>query len=1023
MNKLEPTLFDQLDTVHDGPIKANELDFYTLLRRQAAEGRLFFNQRRAVIFDTEALGVLRQQLITTLGQELAMGVLTRFGYSHGANDATMLGESFEWDTETDWLTAGPTIHTLEGIVHVTPEKIEFDRETGHFHMHGIWLNSYEAEEHLKRYGPSEHPVCWTLTGYASGYTSSFFGRELLAIETECVGQGDDRCYWEIRPVEEWGPEAEPYLAALEQVNLSGELFKANQRLQKQTHQLTLLNEMSAEFNRATTVDAVLKVAALKTKQIINADPARVVLLAPQDNAFEVLALDDESGAIPPGTPVPVDDSTGMERAIKTGQVVVTHNIQSSPSPENQVLAKHGFHSAMVAPLMTGGKIIGTLNVAGKQPNAYDEHSQNLMFQIASLLGAAIENRRLLEQAQNPAANLEENTVFLDSIVENIPTMIFVKEAEDLRFVRWNKAGEDLVGFKQEDLMGKNDYDFFPKEEADFFTAKDREVLAGGKLVDIPEEPIQTAGGQVRWLHTRKVPVLGPDGQPKYLLGISEDITERKQAEEALKESQNLYKTSIDGLPQNVYRIDRAGRVTFGNKTYLETIGMTLEECLGKTAYDFFPKELADKYTADDNRVMETEEVLDVVEAHKAPVTGEMSYVRVVKTPIKDSLGNVTGLQATFWDVTRRMQTEQDLAKRATELETVTQVSTAISNIMDPAELLQTVVDLTQERFGLYHAHIYLLNASEQVLALAAGAGSIGRQMVAEGWNIPLDRGQSLVARTALTRQGIVVNDITREPDVFHNPLLPNTRSSLAVPIISGEKLLGVLNVQSEAANTFTDEDVWIQTTLAAQIAIALENARLFKEAQEAARLLGERVKELDCLNDIGREIEETPPVPRLLQWVTERIPAAMQYPELCLVAIEFAGQVYGVIEAIALPAQMTHGLYIEGRLEGRVYIAYTEKHDFLDEESALLGGAATRLSGYIENQRLLDRAQTRARREQILREVTDRIRGSVDIDTILRTAAQEVGRVLDRPSFVYLGESGNGDNAPASVGEQNSVEE
>ena len=102
-------------------------------------------------------------------------------------------------------------------------------------------------------------------------------------------------------------------------------------------------------------------------------------------------------------------------------------------------------------------------------------------------------------------------------------MVFIKDARDLRFVRFNKAGEDLLGIPRRELLGKNDYDFFPKEEADFFTAKDREVLDSGKVLDIPEEPIQTKLG-ARILHTRKVSLKDQDGKPEYLLGISMDIT-------------------------------------------------------------------------------------------------------------------------------------------------------------------------------------------------------------------------------------------------------------------------------------------------------------------------------------------------------------------------------------------------------------------------------------------------------------------------------------------------------------------
>jgi PAS domain S-box-containing protein len=121
--------------------------------------------------------------------------------------------------------------------------------------------------------------------------------------------------------------------------------------------------------------------------------------------------------------------------------------------------------------------------------------------------------------------------FQNSIVENIPNMIFVKEADALRFVRFNKAGEDLLGYPREDLIGKNDHDFFPKEEADLFTAKDREVFLGEKVVDIPEEAIQTRHHGRRILHTKKMPLFDNSGKPLYLLGISEDITDRKTAEE------------------------------------------------------------------------------------------------------------------------------------------------------------------------------------------------------------------------------------------------------------------------------------------------------------------------------------------------------------------------------------------------------------------------------------------------------------------------------------------------------------
>lgn len=360
-------------------------------------------------------------------------------------------------------------------------------------------------------------------------------------------------------------------------------------------------------------------------------------------------------------------------------------------------------------------------------------------------------------------------------------------------------------------------------------------------------------------------------------------------------------------------------------------------------------------------------------------------------------------QTTLEHSDRLEQALAALTKRAAELEAIAQVSTIISTILDVSTLLRTVVDLVKERFDLYHAHIYQLNQAGNILNLAAGAGEIGRQMVAQGWNISLGRKHSLVAGSARTRQAVISNDVQQSLDFLRNPLLPETRSEMAIPIIVGDRLLGVLDVQANMVDRFTEADVRIMTTLAAQVAVALQNANLFEEMQQTRYLLAERVKELDCLNDIGREAEEAASVSEFLHWVTERVPAAMRYPEECVVAIEFDGQVYGQAEALTLSKQMVHGLRVGGEVVGRIYLAYTKREDFIDEESMFLGGVARRVGAYIESRRLFEQVQTRAYREQLLREVTTRIRSAADADTIMQVTAKEVGRALGRPAFVYLG--------------------
>ena len=154
--------------------------------------------------------------------------------------------------------------------------------------------------------------------------------------------------------------------------------------------------------------------------------------------------------------------------------------------------------------------------------------------------------------------LRNSQLFLTSIVENIPYMIFVKEAKDLQYLRFNKAGEALIGYPAEALIGKTDYEFFPKSEADFFTSKDREVLASKTLLDVPEEVIHTKSHGPRYLHTTKIPILDAHGDPLYLLGISEDITERRQADLERDERELLLNLIFETGPGCIKRVAADG---------------------------------------------------------------------------------------------------------------------------------------------------------------------------------------------------------------------------------------------------------------------------------------------------------------------------------------------------------------------------------------------------------------------------------------------------------------------------------
>lgn len=643
-------------------------------------------------------------------------------------------------------------------------------------------------------------------------------------------------------------------------------------------EIETLYDLSAELNRVTTLEEALQVVVLPGLATGVHYANLFTLEMTEQGKPEWLTIKagwGELGQITAGVRVNLLNYPmsklwidNPDEPLMIGDVYNDERVDAGVQQEYQQLNTQAF---MIIPLRIGNAWIGGINICWPAPRIFTQKEQRLYKSLAAQLAVVVNNQLLLEQTQQRAEELEEATQFLDSIVDNIPTMVFVKEAEELRFVRWNKVSEEIFGFRQEDVLGKNDYDLVPKEEADFFTAKDREVFTKGELLDIPEEPIHTADGTLRLLHTRKVPIFDREGQPKYLLGISEDITERKQAEAALHESRERYEVAVLGSNDGLWDWNLITNDVYFSPRWKSIIGYEDHEL----ANDFAEFE-SRLHPEDHDRVLAT--VADYLEGRISTYEvefrhrhkdGSYRWVLARGMALRDATGKPYRMAGSHTDITPRKQFEEILTKRAVELETVAQVSAAASTVLNVEKLLQEVVDLTKDRFGLYHAHIYLLDVEKNMLELTAGAGEIGRQMVWQGWQIPLEREQSLVARVARTRQGVIVNNVREAPDWLPNPLLPDTQAELAAPLIVGNRLLGVLDVQSERIGYFTDEDLRIQMTLASQVAVALQNARQYEQTQRRA----ERER---LVNRITQKIQSTATVDSALQVAIQELGRAFE---------------------------------------------------------------------------------------------------------------------------------------------------
>lgn len=195
--------FDELDTGASPTLG----ELTEALHFSLGDGRIWLNDQRMVLMQTQVLGRLRQEAIEALGVEAAKGMFMRVGYMQGVRDAELILKRFPNQDLTHALAAGPRVHTLEGFVKVTTRHFRFDATKGTYFGEFLWEDSSEAAEHIAHHGLASAPVCWMQTGYPTGYTSTLFRRPVIFREIECAAMGAQHCLVIGQNAEEWGDDA------------------------------------------------------------------------------------------------------------------------------------------------------------------------------------------------------------------------------------------------------------------------------------------------------------------------------------------------------------------------------------------------------------------------------------------------------------------------------------------------------------------------------------------------------------------------------------------------------------------------------------------------------------------------------------------------------------------------------------------------------------------------------------------------------------------------------------------------
>ena len=213
------------------------LQLAELLDFRPDEGIIRLHEQRVVILSAAAMGLLRKELVDTLGTDTARRLLMRFGFADGYHDAVSLRDRAAWSDPLDGFRTGAVVHTLEGIVRSDLTSVEFDPETGRFEAEVVWHDSYEAEQHVHHYGPSPQPVCWSLIGYASGYASACFGREIYFRESSCLGEGKNVCAVVGRDAASWGDAIEGLRQDFQSKDLGHEVERLRSAVQRRLQEL------------------------------------------------------------------------------------------------------------------------------------------------------------------------------------------------------------------------------------------------------------------------------------------------------------------------------------------------------------------------------------------------------------------------------------------------------------------------------------------------------------------------------------------------------------------------------------------------------------------------------------------------------------------------------------------------------------------------------------------------------------------------------------------------------------------
>ena len=653
-------------------------------------------------------------------------------------------------------------------------------------------------------------------------------------------------------------------AERQQITLTETLAASEQ----QSQNLSLLNEFSAALTVAKTTDDVYRIAENHIVEMMQADGTAIVILTSSGEEVETLfaggaRVDDQEGYV-----LPVE-GTVANVAVKENRLIYLPKERPLTDFTDSELwhKKNGTKSFISAPLSAGVTAFGAMNIGSKRENAFQSIDIGFILQITTLLAVTIESQRLAERAR-----------LLAGIVENHPDFIGVG-TPDGKAVYINPSGLQMVGLPADhDVTDMDSSSFYGPEEAD-------RLMETGLPIAI-EQGSWSTETIVHGIDGALIPVdetvginYDADGNVAGFSITMRDITERNAAAMALQNSEQAARdfqakltllheisTDLSGLDTVEMMYEQAiavGREKLGfDRIRLWLIDEKSDLMLGTfgmgedgNVYDarHFQIPFTDSWAASIVKIRQGRQVsADLDLHHEGEVVGHGWQISAVLLDAGQPIGwlavdnlfaqeqmlvyepELVSLFANaLANVIVSKRTADTFAKQASELQIVTEVTRSAAGLMNRDAMLQYVAEAIWEKFGLYHVQIFMLHAQTRTLRLTAVSDQENHPTVDNAPIIPIDEQKCIISHAAHQRKALFANDVSLEPSYMAAPDLPDTRAILAVPLILGRELLGVINLHSAELNHFSEIDINVQMTLASQIAAALQNVAQYQEAQDA----------------------------------------------------------------------------------------------------------------------------------------------------------------------------------------------